>query len=91
MSSAYKNYLATTTFKATSFGSVSGLGTTGRTAAAILLGGPRAGAGSAFRIYNYLRQRDPKALALYKSKIAAIAQANAYFINNFNRNHVFGL
>jgi len=90
MSSAYKNYLATTTFKATSFGSVSGLGTTGRTAAAILLGGPRAGAGSAYRIYNYLTQNDPKALVLYKSKIAAIAQANAYFINNFNRNHVFG-
>ena len=90
MSSAYKNYLATTTFKATSFGSVSGLGTTGRTAAAILLGGPRAGAGSAFRIYNYLTQREPKALALYRTKIAAIAQANAYFINNFNRNHVFG-
>jgi hypothetical protein len=90
MSSAYKNYLATTTFKATSFGSVSGLGTTGRTAAAILLGGPRAGAGSAYRIYNYLTQKDPKALVLYKSKIAAIAQANAYFINNFNRNHVFG-
>lgn len=91
MSSAYKNYLATTTFKATSFGNVSGLGTTARTAGAILLGGPRAGAGSAFRIYNYLTQRDPKALASYKSKISAIAKANAYFINNFNRNHVFGL
>ena len=91
MSSAYKNYLATTTFKATSFGSVSGLGTSARTAAAILLGGPRAGAGSAFRIYNYLTNHDPKALALYRSKIAALAKANAYFINNFNRNHVFGI
>jgi hypothetical protein len=89
MSSAYKNYLATTTFKPTSFGSVSGLGTSARTAGAILLGGPRAGAGSAFRIYNYLINRDPKALALYKAKITEIAQANSYFINNFKRNHVF--
>jgi hypothetical protein len=89
MSSAYQNYLANTAFKTTSFGNVSGLGTSARTAGAILLGGPRAGAGSAFRIYNYLRQNDPKTLALYKSKIAAIAQANAYFINTFNRDHYF--
>jgi hypothetical protein len=89
MSSAYNNYLANTTFKPTSFGNVSGLGTSARTTGAILLGGPRAGAGSAFRVYNYLVNYDPKTLALYKSKIQAIAQANAYFINNYNRNRIF--
>jgi len=89
MSSAYTNYLANTTFKTTSFGNVSGLGTSARTTGAILLGGPRAGAGSAFRIYTYLVNYDLKALELYKSKIKAIAQANAYFFNNYNRNHAF--
>jgi hypothetical protein len=87
MSSSYPNYLATTTFKANSFGSVSGLGTSARTTAAVLLGGPRAGAGSAFRIYNYLVNNDPRTLALYKSKIQAIYQKNAYFINQYNRNY----
>jgi hypothetical protein len=84
MSSAYKNYLATTSFKATSFGNVSGLGTSARTTAAVLLGGPRAGAGSAFRIYNYLSNRDPAKLALLLAKIKVIANTN-----NYNRNHVF--
>ena len=89
MSSEYNNYLANTTFKTTSFGNVTGLGTSARTTGAILLGGPRAGAGSAFRVYNYLVNYDPKTLALYKSKFQAIAQANAYFINNYNRNRIF--
>jgi hypothetical protein len=91
MSSSYSNYLANTTFKATSFGSVSGLGTSARTTAAVLLGGPRAGAGSAFRIYSYLVNHDQKTLALYKSKIQAIVQKNAYFINQFNRNYRLAL
>jgi hypothetical protein len=89
MSAAYKNYLATTTFKARSFGTVTGLGTSARTAGSVMLGGPRAGAGSAFRIYNYLVNYDPKLLNLYKSKILALGKANAYFINNFTRNHSF--
>ena len=91
MSSSYSNYLANTTFKANSFGSVSGLGTSARTTAAVLLGGPRAGAGSAFRIYNYLVNNDPRTLALYKSKIQAIYQKNAYFINQYNRNYRLAL
>jgi hypothetical protein len=89
MSGAYNNYLANTTFKTTSFGNVTGLGTSARTTGAILLGGPRAGAGSAFRIYNYLVNYDPKALNVYKSKIQEIGKANAYFINNYNRNRIF--
>jgi hypothetical protein len=89
MSGAYSNYLATTTFKARSFGTVTGLGTSARTAGSVMLGGPRAGAGSAFRIYNYLVNYDPKLLNLYKSKILALGKANAYFINNFARNHSF--
>jgi hypothetical protein len=87
MSTAYSNYLANTTFKANSFGSVSGLGTSARTTGAILLGGPRAGAGSAYRIYSYLVNNDPRTLALYKLKLQAIGQKNAYFINQYNRNY----
>lgn len=89
----YANYLANTTFRSGggSFGNVTGLGSTARTAAAVLLGGPRAGAGSAFRIYSYLVNHDPKTLALYKSKIQAIVQKNAYFINQFNRNYRLAL
>jgi len=90
MSGAYSNYLATTTFRPRSFGSVTGLGTSARTTGAIILGGPRAGAGSAYRIYSYLVNSDPQALNVYKSKIQAIGKANAYFINNYNRNHYFG-
>ena len=85
MSSAYNNYLANTTFKTTSFGNVTGLGTSARTTGAILLGGPRAGAGSAFRIYNFLVNNDPQGLNVYRSKL----QANAYFMNNYSRNHNF--
>ena len=87
MSGAYSDYLATTTFRPRSFGSVTGLGTSARTTGAIILGGPRAGAGSAFRIYNYLVNYDPKALNVYRSKIQEIGKANAYFINNYNRNY----
>jgi hypothetical protein len=89
MSGAYSDYLATTTFRPRSFGSVTGLGTSARTTGAIILGGPRAGAGSAFRIYNYLVNYDPKALNVYRSKIQEIGKANAYFINNYNRNRIF--
>jgi hypothetical protein len=90
MSTAYKNYLANTTFKTHSFGSVSGLGTSKRNASSILLGGPRAGAGSAYRVYTYLVNHDTKTLNLYLSKIKAIARANAYFININSRNIAFG-
>jgi len=54
MSSAYTNYLATTTFRPY-LQPTPGLGTSARTAGAIILGGPRAGAGSAGRIYNFLK------------------------------------
>jgi hypothetical protein len=91
MTSTYKNYQANTTFRSTSFGNVSGLGTSARTASAIILGGPRAGAGSAFRIYNYFVNNDPRALERYLSNVKAINKANAYFVNNYTRNHIFYL
>jgi len=91
MSSSYVNYLATTTFKANSFGSVSGLGTSARTTAAVLLGGPRAGAGSAYRIYSYAVNRDPSLIYLYKSRINALLDKRGrYYINQFNRNYSLG-
>lgn len=89
MTSTYKNYQANTTFKPTSFGSVSGLGTSARTASAIILGGPRAGAGSAYRIYNYFVNNDPRALERYLSNVRAINKANAYNMNSYNRNRIF--
>lgn len=90
---AYANYLATTTFRSggSSFGNVSGLGTTARTAAAVLLGGPRAGAGSAYRVYTFLQNNNPRVLQAYLARAKAIAQRNAYNLNQFNRQLSFNL
>ena len=52
--SGYSNYLATTTFSPY-LQPMPGLGSSGRTFEAIILGGPRAGAGSASRIYNFAK------------------------------------
>ena len=88
MSGTYNNYLASVTFRTTSFGNVSGLGTSARTAGAIILGGPRAGAGSAYRIYNYLSSRGLYQNAL--SNYTNLARANSYITTNSSRNYVFG-
>jgi hypothetical protein len=90
MSNAYTNYLAYFTFRNNSFGNVTGLGTSARTAGAIILGGPRAGAGSAYRIYNYLNDRNPNFLYITKANLREIAQANKYLVTNNSRNYAFG-
>jgi hypothetical protein len=91
MSSSYANYLATTTFKANSFGSVSGLGTSARTTASVLLGGPRAGAGSAYRIYSYAVNNNPGLIDLYKLRIDTLLNKRGkYYINQFSRNYSLG-
>jgi len=65
-----------------------GLGSGSRTTTAVLLGGPRAGAGSAVRIYNYLSSAGlyESALANYKSYV----KANQYRYTSKNRNLAFG-
>ena len=90
MPGSYNNYLANTTFRTTSFGNVTGLGTSARTAGAIILGGPRAGAGSAYRIYNYLSVRDPNFLNVVKGNYQKFAQANNYLSLSNSRNYTFG-
>jgi hypothetical protein len=65
-----------------------GLGSAARTAPAVLLGGPRAGAGSAVRIYNYLTSAGlfDSAISNYKN----LARANSYRYANDNRNFRLG-
>jgi len=89
----YANYLANTTFRSGggSFGNVTGLGSTARTAAAVLLGGPRAGAGSAYRVYTFLQNHNPKVLQANLARLKAIAKRNAYNLNQFNRQLSFNL
>lgn len=89
MRGSYNNYLANTTFRTTSFGNVTGLGTSARTAGAIILGGPRAGAGSAYRIYAYLSNKGIADIAL--SNIREFARANSYRFANHSRNYAFGI
>jgi len=90
MSGAYTDYLATFTFRPSSFGNVSGLGTQARTAGAVILGGPRAGAGSAYRIYNYLNIRNPNFFYIAKAGLQdQFAQANNYAVTNNSRNYAF--
>jgi hypothetical protein len=88
MSTAYANYLANTTFKTYSFGNVTGLGSSARTTGAVLLGGPRAGAGSAYRIYSYLRTTNPGLLNMYSSKIQTLLnKRSGYYSDYFDRNY----
>uniref|UniRef100_A0A6C0JFE0 Uncharacterized protein n=1 Tax=viral metagenome TaxID=1070528 RepID=A0A6C0JFE0_9ZZZZ len=89
MQGSYNDYLASGAFRTTSFGNVTGLGTSARTAGAIILGGPRAGAGSSYRIYAYLTHKGIADIAL--SNIGQIARANSYRFANSSRNYTFGL
>jgi len=63
-----------------------GLGSYNRDGMAVILGGPRAGAGSAVRIYNYLNNRNQ----LYASvnKIEQIFKARQYQLSNAYRNYL---
>ena len=71
MSSAYTNYLASTTFRPY-LQPTPGLGTSARTAGAIILGGPRAGAGSASRIYDFLKATGQINKILYSNEFQNI-------------------
>jgi hypothetical protein len=69
-------------------GQLSGLGSYNRTAGAVILGGPRAGAGSAVRIYNYLTTagRINANLANFKK----ILRAQYYNVSLSSRNYSLG-
>ena len=69
--SEYYNYLASTTFSPY-LQPMPGLGTSGRTLEAIILGGPRAGAGSASRIYNFAKATGGIEKIIYSAKFQAL-------------------
>ena len=66
-----------------------GLGTSNRTAGAVILGGPRAGAGSSTRIYNYLSKYATLAQILRGSGV--LKNSSKYNYNSFNRNKFFAI
>ena len=63
-----------------------GLGSSNRDVFAVILGGPRAGAGSASRIYNYLNNRNQ----LYDSvnNFKQVLKARQYQLSNSYRNYL---
>ena len=65
--SFYTNYLASTSYRPY-LQPMPGLGTGARTAQAVILGGPRAGAGSAGRIYSYLKSTGQINKVLYSNE-----------------------
>ena len=87
MSGAYTNYLASTSFRPY-LQPISYLGTSNRTAGAILLGGRTNSAGGSTRIYNYLNNAGK--LDFYTQNFRNILKANYYQSNIASRNHTFG-
>ena len=64
-----------------------GLGSYNRTGEAIILGGPRAGAGSGSRVYNYLNSRNQ--LYPLEAKIKELFKSRQYQLASTYRNFVF--
>lgn len=87
MSSEYTNYLATTKFRPY-LQPYSYLGTSARTAGAIILGGRSGSAGSAARIYNFLTATGKFDLAIGNFK--KIANSNLYRVRQISRNYTLG-
>jgi hypothetical protein len=67
---------------------MSGLGSYNRTAGAVILGGPRAGAGSAVRLYNYLTNIG--ALNSNLANLQKILRAQYYNASQNSRNYSLG-
>jgi hypothetical protein len=84
LSGPYANYLAINS--PPYLQPMSGLGSYNRTAGAIILGGPRAGAGSAVRIYNYLTRYG----ALNTKTLEKILRAQYYNASRNARNYSLG-
>lgn len=87
MPGEYATYLDSYKFYP-SFQAVSYLGTSNRTAGAIMLGGRSGCAGSASRIYSYLS--NAKQLDFATANFRKILKANAYKRNDGYRNHTMG-
>jgi hypothetical protein len=83
MSSAYNNYLATVTFRPY-LQPMPGLGTSARTGPAVILGGPRAGAGSAGRIYDYMKSTNQLDKILYSPQMIALREKNKLWFASGN-------
>lgn len=76
MSNPYINYLATTSYRPY-LQPTPGLGSSARTGIAIWVGGPRAGAGSASRIYNFFTSTGQLSAALSSPRAQAIRARGA--------------
>jgi hypothetical protein len=63
-----------------------GLGSYQRDGLAIILGGPRAGAGSGVRIYNYLNSRNQ--LYTAKANIQKVFKSRQYELSTTYRNYL---
>jgi hypothetical protein len=87
--SFYSNYLASTSFRPY-LQPMPGLGTSARTAQAVVLGGPRAGAGSAGRIYSYMKGTGQINKILYSPQMNALRERNQAWYASANGN-LYGL
>jgi hypothetical protein len=85
MSNSYYNALATTSYRPY-LQPTPGLGSYNRNGLAIILGGPRAGAGSGSRIYNYLQNTNKLGPTL--SKLKQLIKAKQWQLSNTYRNYV---
>lgn len=83
--SSYTNYLASVTFRPY-LQPMPGLGTSARTGPAVILGGPRAGAGSAVRIYDYMKSTNQLDKILYSPQMTALRAKNKLWWPSANGN-----
>jgi len=85
MSNAYYNSLATRSYRPY-LQPTPGLGSYNRSGGAVILGGPRAGAGSASRVYNYLNNTNE--LYPIKLKIQQLLKSKQYQLASTYRNYL---
>jgi hypothetical protein len=86
MSSAYNNYLASVTYRPY-LQPMPGLGTGARTGLAVVLGGPRAGAGSSGRIYDFMKSTGQLNQILYSPQMNALRTKNKLWFASANGNN----
>lgn len=87
--SSNTNYLATVTFRPY-LQPMPGLGTSARTGLAVMLGGPRAGAGSAGRIYDFMKSTNQLDKIMYSPQMNALRAKNKLWFASANGN-TYGL
>jgi hypothetical protein len=86
---SYSNYLATVTFRPY-LQPMPGLGSGARITQSVIVGGPRAGAGSSARVYDYLRTTGQLDKILYSPKMNALREKYQLWWASANGNN-YGL